>query len=184
MIARDVREQRAMRGGRRRRKDHFSLPLGGWKPAGEKTDGGGFNITLTARDLAGEPQARLGTKAQRRIEQLWRMEERVAMQTAQAGELGLFQPWNTAKDARLLAMPEFRLEADHIEQRAESIILAQLNDCISLRTRDVRVCQSERLHGTVAQRFATALRHHLDRQASIEIGRCSFPVVELDFLPR
>src|SRR5437763_13134471 len=184
MTAGDVREQRAMRGGRGRRKDHFPLPLGGCKSAGEKTDGGGFNIALATSDLAGEPQVRLGTKAQRRIEQLWRVEERVAMQTAQAGELGLFQPWNGTKDARLLAMPELRLEADHIEQRAESIVLAQLNDRISLRTREVRVCHSERLHWTVAQRFATALRHHFDRQASIEIGRRGFPVAELDLLPR
>src|SRR5438105_9417105 len=98
MAARDVSEQRAMRGGRGRRKDHFPLPLGGCKPAGEKTDGGGFNITLAACDLAGEPQARFGTKAQRRIEQLWRIEEGVAMQTAQAGELGLFQRWNSTKE--------------------------------------------------------------------------------------
>ena len=44
--------------------------------------------------------------------------------------------------------------------------------------RVVRIGQPERLHRAMPQRLAPALRHHLDRQAAVEIGRGRFPFVE------
>ena len=57
------------------------------------------------------------------------------MKAAEAGELGPFQARNGAEDARLLAMLELGLEAHHVEQRAEPIVLAQLHDRIGLDCR-------------------------------------------------
>ena len=106
------------------------------------------------------------------------------MNAAEPRELGLFQSRNGAEDAHLFAMLQLGLEADHVEQRAELVVLAKLHDGIGLHRRIVRVGEAERLHRPVAQRLAPALRHHLDRQAAVEIGRRRFPVVERDLVAR
>ena len=84
----------------------------------------------------------------------------------------------------LLAVFELGLEADHVEQRAEPIVLPQLHDRVRLLRRLVRIGQPDRLHRPVAQRLATALRHHLDRQAAVEIGGRGLPFVECDLVGR
>ena len=68
-------------------------------------------------------------------------------------------------------MLQLGLEADHVEQRAERIVLPQLHDRMGFHQRIVRVGQADRLHRPVAQGLAAALGHHLDRQAAVEIGR-------------
>jgi len=67
-----------------------------------------------------------------------------------------------------------------LEQGAEPIVLAQLNDGIGLDPGRVRIGEAERLHRPMAQGVAAALRHHLDGQAAVEIGR--LPVVEGDLV--
>ena len=81
----------------------------------------------------------------------------------------------------LLAVLELGLEADHVVERAEPIVLAQLHDRIGLVLRGMRIGESERLHRPVPQRLAAALGHHLDRQAAVEIGGC-LPVVKADLV--
>ena len=54
------------------------------------------------------------------------------MQAAQPCEIGILQPRNAAEDAHLLGIFELRLEADHVVERAQRIILPQLDDCVSL----------------------------------------------------
>src|SRR6266487_2530335 len=171
-----------MRRGRRRRREEPAEPFGGGEATGDEPDGGGFHVTLAAGDLAGKAQTWLGSKPQSAIEQLWRVEERVAMKAAEAGELGPLETWNGPKDPRLLAVFELGLEAHHVEERAEAIVLAQLDDGVRLYARRMRIGEAERLHRPVAQCVAAALRHHLDRQAAVEIGR--LPIVEGDFLSR
>ena len=100
------------------------------------------------------------------------------MQAAKAGEFRILQAGNAAEDAHLLAVLQLGLEADHIEQGAELIVLAQLHDRVGLHIGLPRVGQPERLHRPVAQRFAPALGHHFDRQAAVEIGGRGFPIVE------
>jgi hypothetical protein len=82
------------------------------------------------------------------------------------------------KNIGLRAVLHLGLEADHVVERAELVVLAQLHDGVGLHVRLVGVGQSHRLHRPVAQRFAAALGHHLDRQAAVEIGR-AFPLLEL-----
>src|SRR3712207_9270048 len=59
--------------------------------SGEEADGGGFDIALAAGDLAGEAYVRRPPEAQRGIEQLGRVDEGVAVEPAEPGELGLLE---------------------------------------------------------------------------------------------
>ena len=104
------------------------------------------------------------------------------MQAAEPGEFGVLEPGNGAEDALLRAVLQLGLEADHVVERAELVVLAQLHDGVGLHRRIVRIGEPDRLHRPVAQRLAAALGHHLDRQAAVEIGRVGLPVLEVDLL--
>ncbi len=93
------------------------------------------------------------------------------MQPAEPRELGLLEPGNGAEHARLLAMLQLGLEADHVPQRAERIVLTQLHHGVRLHARPMRVGETDRLHRPVAQRLGPSLGHHLDGKAALEIGR-------------
>ena len=54
------------------------------------------------------------------------------MQAAEAGKFGVLQAGNGAKNTDLLAVLQLGLEADHVEQRAELVVLAQLHHGIWL----------------------------------------------------
>src|SRR6478735_5468274 len=112
MAAGDVAEQGSERRRARRARQRFAARVGCRIEAGDQADAGGFHIAFTARHLAGKAQPRLCAQAQLAVEQLWRIEEGVAMQTAEAGELGLLEPRNGAEDALLLAIFQLRLETD------------------------------------------------------------------------
>ena len=60
------------------------------------------------------------------------------MQAAEPGEFGVLQAGNGAEDAHLLAVLQLGLEADHVEQRAELVVLAQLHDGVGLARRAAR----------------------------------------------
>ena len=81
----------------------------------------------------------------------------------------------------LLAIFQLGLEADHVEQRAERVVLAQLHDGVGPLA-GARIGQADRLHRPEAQGLAPALGHHLDRQAALEIGRVALPLLELGLL--
>ena len=82
--------------------------------AGKQPDGGAFDITLAARDLARKAQARANAEPQARVNQLGRIQEGVAMEPAKAGELGLRKARDEAEDAHLLAVLQLGLETDHV----------------------------------------------------------------------
>src|SRR5262249_11873429 len=176
VAAGDMREQGAMRRGRRRRSEQSPEPFGRGEASRNQADGGGLHIPLTAGDLAGKAQPRLDLEAQGVIEQLRRVEEGIAVKAAKPRELRVLEAWDRAEDARLLAVLELGLKPDDVEEGPEPVVLAQLNDGIGLDVRRMRVGEAERFHRAVAQSFAAALRHHLDGQATVEIGR--LPVVE------
>ena len=78
-------------------------------------------------------------------------------------------------------MLQLGLEADHVPQRAERIVLAQLHHGMG-PLRLARIAQADRLHRSEAQRLRAARRHHFDRQAAFEIGRGLFPFLEIGLL--
>ena len=61
------------------------------------------------------------------------------MQAAEPRELGHSESRDRAEHARLLAMFELGLEADHVPQRAERIVLAELHDGVRSDARTVRI---------------------------------------------
>src|SRR5262249_56482988 len=67
-----MRKQRAMRRGSGWGRDPFAAPLGGGKTPSQQADGGGFHISLTTGNLAGEAPARVCSQPYDLIEQFWR----------------------------------------------------------------------------------------------------------------
>src|SRR5688572_28457459 len=112
----------------RRRLRTQPAPFGNGKSSGQEANGGAFDVAFDASDLAGETQSRLGAKPQQPVKEPGTVQERVAMQAAEAGKLRAFQPGDGAKDAGLLAMSELGLEADHVPQGAKCVVLAKLDD--------------------------------------------------------
>ena len=102
------------------------------------------------------------------------------MNTAQAGKFSVFQAGNLAEDLGLRAVFQLGLKADHVEQRAQRIVLAQLHNGIGFHVRIMRIGQAHRLHRSPTQSLATALGHHFNRQAAIKIRRV-FPFLEFGF---
>jgi hypothetical protein len=113
-----------------------------------------------------------------RSSSLGRVQEGVAVQAAEAGELGVLQARDHAEGLGLGAVLQLGLEADHVEQGAQRIVLTQLDDGVGLDLRVARIGQADGLHRAVAQGLAAALGHHLDGQAAVEIGDV-LPVLEL-----
>src|SRR5689334_888633 len=116
MAACNMREQCAMRRGDGRRRKCVAAPFGRRETAGEQSDRSRFNVALTAGDLAGEAPARIRRQPQARIEQFWRIEKSIAMETAEPGKFGVLQTRDGAENAHLFAVLQLGLKADHVEQ--------------------------------------------------------------------
>ncbi len=72
------------------------------------------------------------------------------MQPAEARELGVLEPRDHAEDAHLLGMLELGLEADHVPQRAERVVLPKLHHGMRPAPR-ARIVEPHGLHGPEAQ---------------------------------
>src|SRR3984957_18517911 len=171
VAASDVIEKRPYSRCQRRGLKLKPEPFGGGEAADDQADRGAFDIALAAGDLAREAQAGRSLQAQTRVEQARRIEIGVPVHAAEAGELRPFEPRNHAEDAALLAVFELGLEADNVEQRAERIVLPELDHGIGFDLWVIRVGQPDRLHRSIAQGLAPAFGHDFDRQAAVEIGR-------------
>ncbi len=64
-----------------------------------------------------------------------------------------------------------RLKTDHVEQRAQLVVLPELDDRIGFCAGFVRIGQTEGFHRAMAQSLRAALGHDFDRQAAVEIRR-------------
>ena len=71
------------------------------------------------------------------------------------------------KHALLLGKAQVRLEADKVIDAALRVVAPQLDDGIGLFPR-LRVSQTARLEGAVAERIVSAARHDLDGHAALE----------------
>ena len=96
--------------------------------------------------------------------------KRIAVNAAQPGEAGVFQPGDHPEHLGLCAVFHLGLEPHDVEQRTQGIVAPQLNHGMRFYVRLMRIGQAHRFHRTVAQGFASTLGHHLDRQAAIEIA--------------
>ena len=170
-----------MRGIDRRRCPFCAGRLRSGHDPGHQADGGRFDITFDASDLAGKPQGRARLHPQLPIEKPGRVDEGVAVQPAKPGKLRLFKARNRLEDAHLLGIFQFRLEADHVVERAKRVVLAKLDHRV--RTAAVmRIRQSHRLHRPEAKRLVPARGHDLDRHAPFEIGGVFLPFAKAHLL--
>ncbi len=67
------------------------------------------------------------------------------MESAEARELGVLQSWYHAEDPRLLGVAQLGLEANHIPQRTERVVLAKLDDGVRPAA-GARIIEADRLH--------------------------------------
>jgi hypothetical protein len=117
-----VAEQRAERGRKGWRRQRLAGQFGGGEPAREQADAAAFNIALAARDLPGEADVRPRFQPQRRVEQLGRADEGVAVQATQPCELGILQAGDRAEQPDLIGMLQLGLEADDVPERPLRIV--------------------------------------------------------------
>ena len=103
------------------------------------------------------------------------------MQAAKASKFGVLEPRDHTEHFRLRAIFQLGLEADHIVERAEGIILPQLNNGMGFDGWVMRIREAHRLHRSITQGFTPALGHHFNRQAPVEIGG-AFPFFEPGFV--
>ena len=96
--------------------------------AGQQTGGDGFGITFDARDLSGEEYMRLGSELQRRRQQCRCVDVGIAVDLAEAQELGIGHAGDHAQDAGLFGVLQVVLEADHVEAVRAGVLLPEL-DC-------------------------------------------------------
>ncbi len=101
-------------------------------------------------------------------EQGGRVDVSVAVDLAEAQELGVLQPGNQPQHARLIAPLHVVLEPDQVVGIVAQVLLPQLDHRVGLFA-GARIAQPDRLHGAEAQSIAAAVRDLLDRQASLEI---------------
>src|SRR5437763_14184741 len=135
----DMPEQRAQRRGHGRRFERLRPYVRRGIEACDQADAGGFHIALAAGHLAGKAQPWLRAQAQLAIQQLWRVQEGVAVQAAEPGEFGVLEARNGPEHALLCAIVQLGLEADDVVERAELVVLAQLYDGVGLERRVMRI---------------------------------------------
>ena len=126
-----------------------------------------LDVAFDAGHLAGKKQRRVRADLPCLGEHRRAVHVGVAMHHAEADELGLLQPGDHPKHARLIAPFDLRLEPDEAEVIARQIVLPQLHGGVRLAA-GARIDQPDRLHRPEPQRVAPAMRHHLDRQAAFE----------------
>jgi hypothetical protein len=87
------------------------------------------------------------------------------------------------KMLRLRPVLQLGLEAHHVEQGAQRVVLAQLHDGQGLLAAPVGVVQAPTGFMGPKRRVSRPLGHDLDRQAAFEPGRVALPVLELGLGP-
>ena len=171
-------DQRAGRGGERRRRQIAPQGLGRGHAARQQPHRGAFDIALDPGDLARKAQVGPQAQAHAVVQQRGRVQKAVAMDAAKPGKAGILQARNHPEHLRLCAVFHLGLESDDIVQRAQGIVAAQLDHGIGLFLGLVGVGQAHGLHRAVAQGLAATLCHDLDGQAAVEVSR-GFALVEL-----
>src|SRR5262245_48261358 len=89
------------------------------------------------------------------------------MHHAEANELDVLEPRDQREHAGLFTALTLLLESNQAAMVTGQIVLTQLNRCVR-RATGSRVPQPHWLHGSEAQGVPTPVRHHFDRQATLE----------------
>ena len=172
-----------MGGGRRRQRGNLAEPFRRGEASGEEPNRRGLDVAFASGDLPGKTQPRHCLEPKRRIEQLRRIEKRVAVQAAEPRELRAGKARDGAEYPDLIAVLQFGLEAHHVEQGAELVVLPQLHDRVGLLRGLMRIGETERLHRPEGQHaLQAAVGHHLDGQAALEVKLGLLEIAERNLL--
>src|SRR5215218_1172465 len=131
--------------------------------------GGALDVALHAGKLAGKEQRLVAASdLHGGFEHPIGGEVSIAVHNPHADEVGSLQTGDGPEDPLLLSPLQARLEADHVEETALGIVLAELHDGVGLSA-GARVRQPDRLHRAKAQGFGAASGYRLDRQTALEV---------------
>src|SRR5688500_1695240 len=137
-----------------------------------------FDIALDAGDLSGKEEPRVLSRRKIFVQDLRRIDERVAMDLTELQELGILQTGYESKHSGLLAVSQMVLTTDEPVCVGHQILLSELDTCIRLVTR-FWVRQTFRLHRSEPERLNTASGDLLDRQTAFE-PTCFLKTLERD----
>ena len=120
--------------------------LAGGVDPGQQTHGGGFDVALHPGDLTGQKEVRVVQEIEVGRQQTRRVDEGVAVDGAQAHELGVLQARDEAEDPLLLPVLQLGLKAHQVVERAFPVFGPQLHHRKGLAA-GVGVDQPHGLHG-------------------------------------
>ncbi len=96
-----------------------------------------------------------------------RVDESIAVKTAEADELGVRQTGNQPKDAALFGIGHLGLETDQIVEGSFPVFLTQLNHCVRAPA-GARIAQSDCAHRSKGQSCSAAISHFFNRHAAFK----------------
>ena len=141
----------------------------------EQADRGALDVALDAGDLAGEAQPRHRRCRRSVVSSSFGLLRKVLRcRPPRRANSAFCEARDHAEDAHLLGVLQLGLEADHVPQRAERVVLAQLHDGVGRAPPVVRIGEADRLHRPEAQRFAARARPS-PRSAGSRRSRASRP---------
>ena len=120
--------------------------LAGGVDPGQQAHGGGFHVALHPGDLPRQKELRVGQEIEVGRQQARGVDEGVAVDGAQAHELGLLQARNEAEDPFLLSVLQLGLKPHQVVERAFPVFGPQLHHRKGLAP-GAGVHQPHRLHG-------------------------------------
>ena len=138
--------------------------------SGNQTARGRLDVPLDPGDLTGEEQRRPTTHLPRWTEHTRSVDVRVAVYHPEPDELRRLEARNHPKDPRLLPPFQPRLEPHQAVVVPGQGVLSELHDRVGPPAGS-RIGQPHRLHRPERERARPALRHHLDREAALEVAR-------------
>ena len=127
-----------------------------------------LDVALDARNLSSKKDAGATLQFETIIELKRRVDVGVAMDRTETSKDGLRQAGQCAKYSFLLADAKLRLTPDEIPERAPSVLLPKLHDCMRATTRS-RINQAHRLHGPKRKGVPTPPGHLFNGQTALEI---------------
>ena len=143
--------------------------LAGGVDPGEQPHGGGFHIALHPGDLPRQKEVGEVNEIEVRRQETRGMDEGVAVDGAQAHELGLLQPRDEPEDPLLLAVFQLGLKAHQVVERAFPVFGPELDHRKGLAA-GVGVGQAHGLHGAEQERTKSPGRHDFHGETALEVA--------------
>src|SRR5881628_2950041 len=97
-----------------------------------------------------------------------RVQIRIAVYRSVAQKLRLLEAWNHSQHSLLLGNTQASLKSNEIPHPSPAIFLTELHDGVSVSS-GTRIAKANWLQRSEPQSVPSALRHHFDRHAALEV---------------